>query len=411
MIYGWLMVACPRALVDPGSGVILPLSVPSLSGLGSIDRISSFESMIWVTTALMAMISAYIAFSGRHERLIFAGGVSASGLVVAGIGLWMRVSGDAMEFWGKARLQSNAFGLFWYHGNAGAFLNLTWPISAWLAICLLRKPGMQTRKAICVVSAFVQIVAVFVNVSKGGQALAIVEALAFVGCLFALVKRSTSGRSSANRILAVVIGVGLVAAIAWLAGSAEGWKRWESFANRQHWHDKGRDDARSLAWQAGRDGGITGFGPGTFQWVFAHYSQGHPNLEKNRWVHAHNDYAETLVDWGWLGAAVIGLGVAGIGCASASALWACLLGANKKTLSFDHRSGICAGFIVLVTVCLHAWFDFPFQIPPLLILTATIAGWTLAMTNDKYHLRKVPRSNGATAVSSCSVSHQGPQYG
>ena len=381
--YGWLAAWFPLAVVDRESGSILPLNTGGFFGMGTVDQQSSVAYMTNVTVALLALMAAFDVATRRGVRLGLGTVLSVGGTMVALAGLWTHAAGDMLNLWAGAKLTPTVFGFFWYHGNAAAYLNVTWPVSMWVALCVLRKPKSQLAKAGVLFFVLVQLVAVFVNISKAGHALAIVEALAFIPCARRLADRDTSGSPWRAWHLALMFAalVGLVALAAGASGSADGWQRWQHLAARG-WVDGGRRQATTTAIRAAGDGGWTGFGPGTFEWVFAHYTQHDPVIGENRWRHAHDDYAEVLVEWGGMGFGLIFAGIATGGVLLLVTLVKDLR-SDRATASFERGAGLWAGMIALAGIGLHAMMDFPFQIPAILIQAAIISGFVLGLVSDK----------------------------
>src|SRR5207302_5072061 len=78
----------------------------------------------------------------------------------------------------------------------------------------------------------------------------------------------------------------------------------------QRWNESSASipkDARWLAATASlpavRDAGWLGFGPGTFRAVFPHYAEIAPFTPGSGWHFLHQDYLQTLIEWGWAGGA------------------------------------------------------------------------------------------------------------
>jgi len=121
-------------------------------------------------------------------------------------------------------------------------------------------------------------------------------------------------------------------------------------------------DAR---WQASRvalgalpGAGFFGFGPGTFRVVFPGYNIGSGHAVPGSWRFLHEDYLQTVLEWGWLG----------------SSLWALLFfgGIAVGILSYNRyatrdwmprrRVMQPLATLALAGVAMHALVDFPFQI-------------------------------------------------
>lgn len=112
-----------------------------------------------------------------------------------------------------------------------------------------------------------------------------------------------------------------------------------------------RFEAMKACLEICRDAGAWGFGPGTFGAVFPHYAQEMAVSARGVWRHAHCDYLEWFIEWGYLG----------------TLLWSFLpLGALVRVgvRFFQEKSvhrrneAACIG-AALVALGLHALADFP----------------------------------------------------
>ena len=134
------------------------------------------------------------------------------------------------------------------------------------------------------------------------------------------------------------------------------------------------DDLRLAVWQPTvkmwRDHFWCGVGPAHFDYVFPQYR---PLEVQMRPVWAHNDYLNTLADWGVIGIALIG-------CAIALLYWGVMKGwksvrgapddfARRPSNRFALLAGGSAG---LVAVLVHSIVDFNMQIPANAILAISL---------------------------------------
>jgi hypothetical protein len=117
------------------------------------------------------------------------------------------------------------------------------------------------------------------------------------------------------------------------------------------------------------DAGWHGFGPGTFALVFPHYpTDEQAKLIPGIWRYAHDDYLQTLIEWGWV----------------FSLFWAVLFfGAmaelffhwrKRRDLSTSDRVLAFVSGLALLGVAAHAIVDFPLQIASLQLYTAVCVG-------------------------------------
>jgi O-antigen ligase len=263
---------------------------------------------------------------------------------------------------------STFFATYYYHGNAGAFLNLVWPLSAGLVIRAFNKRSHPGSRAMWVSLFILTIAGVLANTSRMAQLLAVVLLLAI--CLQfgpALVRKLSGTRNSVALAGALAIVLALVA-LAQATHLEQPLNRWQTEGQRistdARWH------AWNVALAALPDVGMFGFGPGTFRVAFPSYNIGSVNQVPGTWRFLHEDYLQTLMEWGWLG----------------SILWALLFfGAITMGLRCYNK---CARrewtprrrvlqplvIIALIGVALHALVDFPLQIESIQLYVATYLG-------------------------------------
>jgi len=210
-----------------------------------------------------------------------------------------------------------------------------------------------------------------------------------------LLSKLSSGKSVA---LAGTLAVGLaLIAFAQASHFEQGLNRWQLQTERIP------NDAR---WQASRvavralpDAGLFGFGPGTFRVVFPTYNRSGSNQVPGTWRFLHEDYLQTLLEWGWVG---------GI-------LWA-LLFFGGITLSIraykEHARREWAPrrrvlqplvIIALMGAAVHALVDFPVQIESIQLYLATYLGlcWGSVLWKD-HGLRTTEHADRSTSADSAT---------
>ena len=382
---GWLVTCFPSAMVERATGTIFELDQNPWVAFGTVDEEISIQAMISISAALMVLLMTLDFASERTGRCVLAVGVTAAGFITAIAGLCLQTSADLTALWQVRHVPSSVFGLFWYHGNTAAFLNLSWPVGVWLCLLLLHY-GLRTFRqqmvmAFLVVAVLMQVIAVFVNVSKMGHLILVLEMLLLAGAGLVVLKPRLAALPFSNKriLLFLLIGIGVLVGGAWLSGAGAGFARWNIFATR-HFDDPARRHAALMAIQIGLDHGWLGIGPGTFEWVSPHYSISDPLLKEGRWRHAHNDYAEFFAEWGWSGAVIFGLLLILPGRRLFGAVARALSNERQNGMSFQRRTGLLCFSVALGSVLLHAMVDFPLQIDAIRPVFATVMGAVLAMT-------------------------------
>jgi len=384
--FGWLITCFPSAMVERLTGAILELDQSPWLAFGTIDQATSVQAMISVSTALMVLLVTMDFASERTGRYVLALAVTAAGFITSVAGLCLHSPAELMSLWEVEHVPDFVFGLFWYHGNTASFLNLSWPVGIWLCLLLLHQ-GMRTFRqqmllSFLVVAVMLQIIAVFANVSKMGHLLLLMQMTLLVGAGLFIWKPDLTALpfGKGRLVLLVLIGLSLLVIGAWLTGAGTGLERWSTFATR-HFDDPARRHAALMAVQIGLDNGWTGTGPGTFEWVSAHYSTLDPTLQEGRWRHAHNDYTEFFAEWGWPGVIIFILVLLYPGRRWLGSLAQVFSNRHHNAMSFQRRAGQICCSVAIVSVLVHALVDFPLQIDAIRHLFAAVLGMVLAMTS------------------------------
>lgn len=366
----WFMVLNAQWDYDPAARKFLPLDPPWPAAPGSIHRAVSFAHAIQMTALLAA--ACFVGDLARRpvwrHRLLFTMALTGASLVV--LGLVQRLSGAPSIFWGDDDVGKTFFATWRYHANAGAFLNLCWPLIAGFAALAWLREAPWSKRIFWAAALVLALAGVLVNASRAATSLAAVLALgwlAWVGWQF--LRGRAGGVNPAVALVAGVLVVGLIVAVAAMAGLDTSLRRWGKFGSEVS-KDNPRLLVAQVCWEemAPRSGWF-GFGPGTWQTAFPYHSWKIGHKASGVWEHAHQDYLETLIDWGYVGAALWALLV--VGAAGHAWLWRwrrrAELGAGERVLSF-------AVFVAVLGVFVHALVDFPLQIASIQLYVATLLG-------------------------------------
>jgi O-antigen ligase len=294
--------------------------------------------------------------------------VVLAAFVIAVVGIYQKASMAEAMLWATRENSGSAFfAAFRYHANAASFLNLSWPaaLAVYLRSRWTRGGGIVTSLDLSVF--FFVFAAVLVNSSKAGQVLGL------VGAVFAAWRfRSELFQANISRASAVILGVVFVLAIAVLVlpGFVLSHSKWSELASTG-----GSLEGRLLAYEvcirALPESGIFGTGAGTFRHVFPYYTSYLEDEIEGFWYHAHQDWLQGLIEWGYAG--FIGWGILFGG--AVRRLW----NRSRKAIR-ENREEITSSIalLALAVVLLHSLVDFPLQIPAIqsLVVVYLAIAWS-----------------------------------
>ena len=383
LAFGWGMALNAHSLQDGDYLALLPLSSPLPSAPGSIDYALSVALMRRVT-ALLASVWVIADLSQDENWLLrFWWAIGLAGGSIALLGLIQKATGAPMIFWAPLDPGEPSIGTFfatyYYHGNAGAYLNLALPAVIGLAYRYLTRRSHPAARALWLTLLLIMIVAVISDTSRMGQLIAILMAvtlaLVSAGRLF---RRFRYLEIKTAVIALLVVGLGFWAIVR-VSHLDQSLGRWLNF--RETW----ANDARWLVDQAALAAlprtGAWGLGPGTFAVAFPWFNHLDRHAQGD-WLFLHNDYLQTLMEWGWVGGifwtayflAPLIIALRGLTDRSEFAAW-----------SGRRRLFLLVSVVALGGVALHALVDFPLQISSIQLYVATYLGicwgsskWSLA---------------------------------
>jgi hypothetical protein len=213
----------------------------------------------------------------------------------------------------------------------------------------------------------VTIAGVLANTSRMAQLVAVVLMLTI--CLQfgpALVRKLSGSRKS----IALAGGLAILLALIALAQAVhleQPLNRWQT--ETQRISGDARWQAFRVAMGAVPDARLCGFGPGTFRVVFPGYNIGSANQAPGSWRFLHDDYMQTVLEWGSLGSsfwALLFFGGIAIGIRSF----------HRRGRAWMPRRRLLQPLVViaLLGVAVHALVDFPLQIESIQLYVATYLG-------------------------------------
>lgn len=365
-----------------------------LSDWSTFDTEASIDAMIRTTALLGGMLMAIDFWSepararGIALMIIF----SSFGMVL--FFLLQRIVGPPFILLSEDGRSPLSFATYRYHGNAAAYLNLFWPITAGVAISAAVRQNFAWPLWFLPLAA--TLLATFLNVSKAGNVLAPVGIVILLLMLIPYLAREIKHpkrRIRRSRILVALIPI-LIIAVS--IPFALPWNRWGYFAQTFNEPSKGRATAYAEFLKMIPIAGSTGFGPGTFSKYSLVYTHQNPLLADVWYYAAHEDYLQTVIEWGYIG----------------TCLWGLLLvppfaylfrfarrAAGRSSSDFEgYRIGIidhvkayfeklpgprepclaAGAFTAITLTAIHSAFDFPMQIASLqfYFLTLIALGWS-----------------------------------
>lgn len=320
-----------------------------------------------VLCALLFLIAINNLYSQESVRvftyfLIFLGTVVA----MSGIYQWLRHSETV---WGLARPAEyfeRASGSFICPNHLAGFLEMILPLA--LAVALIGRLAPAPR--ICVIyGALVMLVGLAATRSRGGW----IAAAAGLGLLVLCLLRTRGWRWAALGLVIVLVGTGQ-----WLYSRSVEKRVTEA---QYSGHNKEiRFRLWTAAWQIWREHPWTGVGPDHFDFRYRQHREA-LNTAQGRPGRAHNDYLNTLADYGLAGLALALLPLG-------FAVWAvvrCWPHVQRSGSEFGEKKSNRAAIVLgasagLLALLVHSIFDFNLHIPSNALLFAALLAVVLSHT-------------------------------
>ncbi len=351
MFQGWWMVADP----------VLPPMVPDNGGLidTSIENLAqlSFNAMLLTTLTLgiFLLLCDTLADPGWRRFALMTAAVSGALVSLAGVFLKTAPGAPLMKLiWGPGDLSWNEFAFYHYHGSAGAFLNLAWPL-----ILVFTRRAYEVKeirwpaRIIWTIASFACGLALIINASKAALAIGL---LILPWPFSTGLKRLESKKLFVLAVISVIVLAIMLSASSRLAKEGA-FKRMtnasdvsESLGGRWEAYGKYLDDVSEAGW--------FGIGPGLFQVGYPYQNASFRSYDPAVRQYAHEDYLQTTLEWGWLGTVWWTLLVAG-------GLWRAFHAylQRERFQSRTDRHLVLACMLGVLGTLTQALFDFPLQVP------------------------------------------------
>ena len=316
---------------------------------GALDIEDAMPVMLRITGLLgmLCMVCGMVRHPIWRRRLLWA--TTGTTLSLAVYGIAERVLNLPLLFYLNTDRTGNVFASFFYHGNSGAFINLSIPAIAGLTLLAFRTRNADLQRAVLIVSLVLMLSASVLIASKATMVVTLILCVA-TGLAF----RRQLPRMPRISILGTA-GVALLAlAGILLLGFDRASERWNALPELLT-----LENTRFKIWTACLrmlpDAGPWGIGPGNFAIAFPHYTHG---LGINEGLtDACQDYLQTTIEWGWIGFLVWGILVIG-GFRNSMTV----PNPRSSAITMDEVIRISSS-LALAGVLLHSLVDFPLQVP------------------------------------------------
>ncbi len=367
LVIGFWMTINARSIYDSEFATFMDLINFAPGAPGSVDYAISFAWIIRGALLLMSILFVVDLSRSENALLQLWQTIVLSGGSVSLLGLLQKATNAAAIFW-QAPIEGYGktfFASYYYHANAGAFLNLTLPLSAGLAVRAFATPTTPSVRSLWLLMFLLNLAAIVSNTSRGAQLIAGLIILALFWQLGPRVFRGLS-RGEKNVALAGVAAIFLVlyaiAQASHLEQPISHWKQIEDISQDARW------TVTRVALDTVPKVGVLGLGPGTFRSVFPSLNKDH--LASGGWRFLHEDYLQTVIEWGWLGSALWALLFFG-------GIFVAINNVRKREArewSLRRRLILQMSILALAGVALHALVDFPLQIESIQLYVATYLG-------------------------------------
>jgi O-antigen ligase len=322
-------------------------------------------------TAWLTVCALWVGVTRRVTVQWLFGIVAANGALLAILGILQRVTGATkiLWFWDTKGI-TYFFSTIIYKNHAGAYFNLVLMLTVGLLYWHFSRAERRLERSspapvfgfICVLLG----ISVLLTNSRGATILLMgFSLIAFIGFIVRCTLYRSESRSPWTitvlcAVFSLFIGLG-----AYFLNAGTAFERVSNLIeNRQSDSSVvSRNLARIATWDMAKDNLVTGWGAGSYRHYFPVYQRNYPEIYqvpwnkagRFRWEYAHNDYVQLLAELGLIGAGILAaMLLTGLRHLIRHRIW--------------HRPHLMFIVLALVITTLHAWIDFQFHNPAILVL-------------------------------------------
>lgn len=356
----------------------LPTSIDS-----PFAQASAWRQLEIYASAWLVVCSAWVGVTRRRSCRILLGVLVANAVALAALLVFQRATGDTRLPWPLHLLTAREWltASFVYHNHAGAYLALMTlaaiALATWGYDQGARTLKKSTPAAVLAMVAFFLAGAVLFTLSRGATLVLGGLLVAYAAWFFVRRRMRPAAAGATDARITLVLAL-MFGGFALYVGRnldfttitsrfnllIQGPAKDESVSSRL--------EARAAGLTMLAEHGWRGIGAGGFRFLFPQYVRAYPDIYEGGklfWEHQHNDWLEIPVELGAAGTLVL---LAGAG------YW---IGFFLCRRALWHSSLVPLLFGCIGTL-LHAWIDFPFQCPAILVtwcllLTLTARGLAL----------------------------------
>ena len=304
VLFGAWMTINARSIYDTEFGTFALIRNVAARAPGSLDYAISAAFMIRALLLLATML--FVVDLSRDDKALLQlwWTIVIAGASISLLGLLQKATGAEAILWQSSgpTYGTTFFATYYYHANAGSFLNLVLPLTAGLAVRAFGIVSSQAVRSISLTAFLLNLMAIAANTSRGAQ---LIAGLILLALLWQLGPRIFRGLSRAKKNIVLggaAAGLLMIVAVGQTAHLDEPFRRWGTLGEQVS--TDARWSSSRVALSALRDTGFLGSGPGTFRVIFPAYNQAANNLAPGTWRFLHDDFLQIAMEWGWLGSAL-----------------------------------------------------------------------------------------------------------